>query len=110
MLTVMYISITIFMFVLTLTTFASFYVGLKFWGILDDEKPVEKPIATEVPFSIELLEEWHATLDLQYKDHRSTEKIDKNLYDYLITISKQSDELNKNIQKQKLLFLCDKQS
>jgi hypothetical protein len=38
----MYICISLFFITLTLTTLGSFYVGLKFWGILDNDKPVEE--------------------------------------------------------------------
>ena len=74
------------MFVLTLTTIASFIVGLKVWGILGDKKPVEKPVVTEVPSSVELLEEWNASLDFEGKESSRDE------YDRMYDISKSSDD------------------
>lgn len=51
MLEIMYVCIALFFITLTLTTLASFYVGLKFWGILDDKKPIKKePTINKKPY------------------------------------------------------------
>ena len=51
MLEIMYVCIALFFITLTLTTLASFYVGLKFWVILDDKKPIKKePTINKKPY------------------------------------------------------------
>ena len=51
---IMYICISLFFLTLTMTTLASFYVGLKFWGFIDDEKDDEKDVKEMSQSEIEL--------------------------------------------------------
>ena len=66
MLTFLYLTIAIFFIVLTFTTMASFYAGLKFWGIALDDKPVEKE--TETTEMMEAKFYWDNCVSVEEKD------------------------------------------
>lgn len=66
---IMYICISLFFLTLTMTTLASFYVGLRFWGIIDDEKDVEEMSQSEIELDFEeILAERDYHHD-EYHDH-----------------------------------------
>ena len=66
---IMYICISLFFLTLTMTTLASFYVGLKFWGFIDDEKDDEKDVREMSQSEIELdFEEVLAEQDYHTKE------------------------------------------
>jgi len=70
---IMYICISLFFLTLTMTTLASFYVGLKFWGLIDDKEDDEKDVEKMSQSEIELdFEEILAERDYhhdEYHDH-----------------------------------------
>lgn len=78
---IMYICISLFFITLTLTTLGSFVVGLKFWGILDDDKPVEKKAT-----SVQLCQAWINSLNEDYLKSKEYTEVEN-----FLLISHESD-------------------